>query len=145
MLKPNFTIQLSREEIKALSVFKPELQKVLDDYDVFYDKYISRLQTMCGFLKVLSSYNYTEHISKVQTLLNVLNDYFFDTEVQKMIYSYNILGTNYNSFISTIDRIYSDLNYVLEVLDSKPYSDDLIKEYCEAYHTKITELIKIDE
>lgn len=145
MLNPTFTIQLSREEIKALAVFKPELQKVLDDYDTFYDRYISRLNTLCGMLNFLSSHNYTEHISKVEIILDVLSAYFFDTDVQKMIYSHDILGTNYVSFISAIDAIYSDLDYVLEVFKTKPYSNDLIKEYCTAYFTKITDLIKIGE
>ena len=146
MLKPTFNIQLSSDEIKALAVFKPELQKVLDDWYVFNDKFISRLQDLCGFLKFLSVHNYTEHISKVETLLKLLNDYFFDTEVQKMMYSHNILGANYGSFISAIDSIYSDLDYVLDTFNAvSPYSDEYVKEYCSYYYNKIADLIKIGE
>ena len=146
MLKPIFSIQLSRDEIKAIAVFKPELQKVLDDYDTFYDRFISRLQDLCGILNFLSSHNYTEHISKVETLLKLLNDYFFDEEVQKTLYTYWILGINYNSFISAIDTIYSDLDYALDAFNSvSPCSDENIKEYCSNYYNKISDLIKIGE
>ena len=143
MKEPIFTIQLSREEIKALAVFKPEFQKVLDDYDIFYDKFITRLQDLCGTLKFLSVYVPTEHISKVETLLNIIKDYFFDTEVQKTFYAYGILGVNYSSFISAIDAIYSDLEFVLETIDSPniKITETEVKEVCLHYYNKIRGII----
>ena len=143
MKEPIFTIQLTREEIKALSVFKPELKNVLDDYDTFYDTYISRLQSLCGTLKYLSVHNYEEHITKIESLINsTLNGYFFSPKVQDNISKYKILGNRYVDFISAIDAIYSDLDYVLDTFNSaSPCSIEYVKKYCLSYSERISEII----
>ena len=143
MKEPIFTIQLSREEINALSVFKPELKKVLDDYDTFYDTYISRLQSLCGTLKYLSVHNYEENITKIESLINsTLNGYFFSPTIQDNISKYEILGNKYVDFISAIDAVYSDLDYVLDAFNSaSPCSIEYVKEYCLAYSERIADII----
>ena len=126
--------------MKALAVFKPELKVILEDYCDSYEIYQDRLGKLLGFVGYLSENNYKEHLSKLETLKNLLYDYFFDDEVKNFISEFEITdNSKYCKFISKLDSIYSVCVDMLEVQD---YTEKEIKEFFEEYLAELTKLIK---
>lgn len=46
-----FQVELTREEVQALAVFKPELRKMIDDYDCSYNIYVHKIGELLGLLR----------------------------------------------------------------------------------------------
>jgi hypothetical protein len=135
-----FNVQLTTEELKALSVFKPELKVILDNYYDSYDIYQDRLGKLLGFIGYLSEHNYEEHLSKLEVLKNLIYDYFCDNEVKNFISEFELTdNSTYCKFISKIDSIYS---LCVDLLDEQDCTEKEIKDFFEEYHKDLTDLIK---
>ena len=121
-----FTVQLSKEELTALSVFKPNLTIILNNYYDSYNKYIDRLGKLFGYLGYLSEHNYTAHLSKLESLRNLIYEYFFDEDTKKFISEFEITDkSKYCKFISKLDMIVKFYDYL--IVDQN-YAEDVIKE-----------------
>lgn len=86
-----FNVPLTTEELKGLSVFKPELKVILDNYYNSYNIYVDRLGKLLGFVGYLSKYNYEEHLSKLEVLNKLIYDYFFDEDVKSLSQNLKLL------------------------------------------------------
>lgn len=134
-----FKVTLSREELKALSTFKQEFKEILDEADRFYCTYITNLQTLCGFLKFLSSNDYKEHQTKVQFVRNVLNEYFFNSEISLQIKEYKLVS-DFNKFY---DKLYWISNSMVFILDNPGELDSCeVNKQCSCYLNELKLLIK---
>jgi hypothetical protein len=135
-----FNVQLTTEELKALSVFKPELKVILDNYYNSYDIYQDRLGKLLGFVGYLSEHNYEEHLSKLKTLKNLIYDYFFNESVKNFISEFELTdNSTYCKFISKIDSIYI---LCVDLLDEQDCTEKEIKDFFKEYHKDLTDLIK---
>lgn len=108
-----FKVTLSREELKALTIFKPEFKEILDDADMFYNTFISKLLLLCGFLNFLSANDYKEHITKVLSIRNMLTEYFFNSETLLQIKEYKLVH-DFDKFIDNLYLISNNVVFVLE-------------------------------
>lgn len=135
-----FNVQLTTEELKALSVFKPELKVILDDYYNSNDIYQDKLVKLLGFIAFLSEHNYEEHLNKLETLKKLIRYYFFDKKVKDFISKFEITdNSKYCKFISKLDSIYS---VICDVLDGFEKTEEEMKEFFTDYHTELKNLIK---
>lgn len=136
-----FTVRLSMEELRALSVFKPEFKYIIDEYHNRHNIYVDRVGKLLGFVGYLSEHNYKEHLSKLETLKDLIYDYFFDDCVKYFISEFEITDNlKYGIFISKLDSIYSVISDVLTDLEA---SEEEMKEFFSEYHTDLKDLIKI--
>ena len=134
-----FKVTLSREELKALSTFKPEFKEILDEADRFYCAYISKLQMLCGPLNFLSSHDYKEHMTKVQFVRNVLTEYFFNSEISLQIKEYKLV-TDFEKFM---DKLYWISNSMVFILDNPGELDSCeVNQQCSCYLNELKLLIK---
>lgn len=134
-----FQVELTREEVQALAVFKPELRKMIDDYDCSYNIYVHKIGELLGLLRFLSKHDHKQHINKLKTLKSLLCNYFFERNAKIFISDTQIAdNTKFCKFISKLDSLYcaiDDINdYTVESEDVK----DLFKEY----NNEIMELLK---
>lgn len=134
-----FNVQLTGEELKALSVFKPEFKIILNDYYDRNDIYHDRLGKLLGFIGYLSEHNYEKHLSKLETLKNLIYDYFFDEQVKDFISEFELTdNSKYCKFISKLDSIYS---LCIDLIDEQDCTEEEIKEFFTDYHVDLKKLI----
>lgn len=135
-----FNVQLTRKELEALAVFKPELQEILDYYDNSYNIYIHKLGELFGLMKFLCFCDYKEHSNKLQVLRNLLNDYFFKEETKIFISDTQITNNSkYCKFISKIDSIYF---VVVDILEDQSVSTEDAQDFFKEYVAELEDLLK---
>lgn len=135
-----FNVQLTRKELKALAVFKPEFQKFLDDYDNSYNIYVHKLGEFFGLLKFLCYVDYKEHMNKLRIIRNLLEYYFFKEETKIFISDTQITNNSkYCKFISKIDSIYS---VIVDILEHQSVSTEDVQDFFKEYEFELKELIK---
>lgn len=129
-----FNIKLSRADLTALSQFKPEYKKILDEYDNKYNIYVHKVQELFGLLSYLSVNDYSDNMNKIMMLKNLLKDYFFEEGTKDFISTYIITDNyQYTRFISTVHNLYdlcASAKIYVNILTIEENKND-IKEYLE--------------
>lgn len=129
-----FNVKLSRDDLTALSQFKPEFKQILDEYDDKYNIYVHKVQELFGLLSYLSVNGFLEQDNKILMLKNLLDDYFFDEGTKDFISEFFITDNyEYTRFISTVHNLYdlcASAKIYVNILTIEENKND-IKEYLE--------------
>ena len=129
-----FNVKLSRDDLTALSQFKPEFKQILDEYDDKYNIYVHKVQELFGLLSYLSVNGFLEQDNKILMLKNLLDDYFFDEGTKDFISEFFITDNyEYTRFISTVHNLYdlcASAKIYVNILAIEENKND-IKEYLE--------------